>query len=122
MIAQIFDEENVLDGGGTTLDDADFSTPAELSSLNSVLETSTAVEQVPDSSGTQQTSMPDPGGYQVAYGSLTATGSGGTGSTRVSSRARTQKRAVPNGDVAVIMARSDSTGDIDGDIQFEQDW
>jgi hypothetical protein len=40
----------------------------------------------------------------------------------MSSRARTQKRAVPNGDVAVIMARSGSTGTVNGDIQFEQDW
>ena len=62
-------------------------------------------------------------GNQVAYGSLTATStSGPPGSGRVSSRARTQKRAIPNGDVAVIMARSDSTGPINGDVQFEQDW
>lgn len=122
LIAQVFDKDNVLDGGGAPLDDADYSTPVELSDTNSVIQTSDAVEQVPDSTGTQQTTMPNPGGYQVAYGSLTATGSGGAGSTRVSSRARTQKRAVPNGDVAVIMGRSDSSGTITGDVQFEQDW
>jgi len=122
IIANVFDKNNVLDTDGNPLDDADFSTPVELSATNSVIQTSSAVEQVVDSTGTAQTSMPNPGGYQVAYGSLTATGSGGAGSTRISSRARTQKRAIPNGDVAVIMARSDSTGDIDGDIQFEQDW
>jgi len=122
VIAQLFDKDNVLGGGGAALTDGDFSTPPELSAQNSVIQTSTAVEQVPDSTGTAQTSMTDPGGYQVAYGSLTASGSGGAGSTRVSSRARTQKRAVPNGDIAVIMARSDSTGTIDGDVQFEQDW
>jgi len=77
-------------------------------------------EQV--SLGTTQTSMPNPGGYQVAYGSLTSSGSAGSGSARVSSRAREQKRAVPNGDVAVVMARSGSTGTINGDIQLEEDW
>ena len=122
LIAQLFDKTEVLDGNGDPLVDADFDTPAELSAANSVIETSLAVEQVPDSTGTPQTSMTNPGGYQVAYGSLTAAGSGGAGSTRVSSRARTQKRAVPNGDIAVIMARSNSTGTVNGDIQFEQDW
>jgi hypothetical protein len=122
LIAQIFDKTNVLDSGGNELVDGDFSTPNELSATNSVIETSGAVEQVVDSTGTTQTSMANPGGYQVAYGSLTASGSGGAGSTGVSSRARTQKRAVPNGDIAVIMARSDSTGTINGDVQFEQDW
>jgi len=121
LIAQIFDKNNVLDGNGDTLVDSDYGVPTELSTTNSVLETSTAVEQVPDSTGSAQTSMTDPGGYQVAYGSLTSSGSGGS-AQRVSSRARTQKRAVPNGDVAVIMARSPSTGTVTGDLQFEQDW
>jgi len=123
LIAQIFDKDNVLDTNGDPLVDGDYGTPEELSALNSVIQTSGAVEQVPDSTGAAQTSMTDPGGYQVAYGSLTATStSGPPGSGRVSSRARTQKRAIPNGDVAVIMARSDSTGTINGDVQFEQDW
>jgi len=124
LIAQIFDKNNVLDTNGDPLTDGDFSTPEELSALNSVIQTAGAVEQVPDSTGTAQTSMTDPGGYQVAYGSLTASGgtTGPPGSGRVSSRARTQKRLIPNGDIAVIMARSDSTGTIDGDLQFEQDW
>lgn len=121
LIAQLFDKENVLDTDGNTLTDADYSVPEELSATNSVLQSSTAVEQVPDSTGTIQTSMVNPGGYQVAYGSLTSTGSGGS-AARVSSRARTQKRAVPNGDVAVIMARSPSTGTVTGDAQFDQDW
>jgi len=124
LIANIFDKENILDTNGDPLTDADYSAPTELSAINSVLQTASAVEQVPDDTGTAQTSMANPGGYQVAYGSLTASGgtTGPPGSGRVSSRARTQKRAIPNGDVAVIMARSDSTGDINGDIQFEQDW
>ena len=122
LIANIFDKDNVLDTNGDPLVDGDYSTPPELSTLNSVIETSDAVAQVVDSTGTPQTSMTDPGGYQVAYGSLTSSGAGGQGNARVSSRARTQKRAVPNGDVAVIMARSDSTGTINGDVQFEQDW
>jgi hypothetical protein len=121
LIAQIFDKGNVLDGNGNVLTDANFSTPIELSDINSVIQTSSDVEQVPDATGTIQTSMPDPGGYQVGYGSLTSTGSQGS-SSRVSSRARTQKRAIPNGDIAVIMARSNSTGTVNGDVQFEQDW
>lgn len=120
LVAMLFNSDNVLNGSGDTLTDSDFSTPTELNSLNSVVETSTAVEQVPDSSGTAQTSMSDPGGYQVGYGSLTTNGQGG--SARQSSNARTQKRVIPNGDVAVVMALSDSTGDVFGDIQFEQNW
>jgi hypothetical protein len=121
LIAQIFDKNNVLDGNGDVLTDANYSTPIELSGINSVIQTSTDVEQVPDATGTIQTSMPDPGGYQVGYGTLTSTGSQGS-SSRVSTRARTQKRAIPNGDVAVIMARSDSTGTINADTQLDQDW
>ena len=121
LIAQIFDKQNVADANGDSLVAADYTTPVELSATNSVIEISNAVDQVPDSTGTLQTSMPNPGGYQVAYGSLTSAGSGGS-AQRVSSRARTQKRALPNGDVAVIMARSPSTGTVSGDLQFEQDW
>jgi hypothetical protein len=122
LIANVFDSGNVLDGVGDALTDADFSSPEELNPTNSVIETSTAVEQVPDQTGTAQTSMPDPGGYQVAFGVLTASGSGGAGSTRSSSTSREQKRIIPNGDVAVVMARSPSTGTITADLQFEQDW
>jgi hypothetical protein len=121
LIAQLFDKTKVLDGNGDQLDGADFTVPTELSATNSVLQTSLAVEQVPNNTGTPQTSMVNPGGYQVAYGSLTSSGSGGS-AQRVTSRARTQKRAVPNGDIAVLMARSDSTGTVTGDLQFEQDW
>jgi hypothetical protein len=121
LIAQIFDKQNVLDANGDPLVDADYTTPDELSATNSVIQTSNAVDQVPDGTGTPQTSMTNPGGYQVAYGSLTSAGSGGS-AQRVTSRARTQKRALPNGDVAVLMARSPSTGTINGDLQFEQDW
>lgn len=122
--AKVFSSDTVTDGTGTPLGDGDFSTPAELSSKNSVIEASDAVEQIPDSTGTLQTATQDPGGYQVAYGSLTTTGAGGAGSARVSSRARIQKRAIPNSDVAVIMGRSagQSTGTITGEVQFEEDW
>jgi len=124
LIAQIFDKQNVLDENGNPLTDANYSTPIELSKTNSVIETSEDVAQVPDQNGDPQTAMTNPGGYQVGYGTLTSTGTGGAGASRVSSRARTQKRAVPNGDVAVVMARSGdaTTGTINGDIQFEQDW
>jgi len=121
IIAQLFAPENVADSGGSQLVDGDFSTPNELSAQNSVIETSTAVDQVADSTGTLQTSMTDPGGYQLGYGSLTSEGAGG-GNARTSSRARTQKRTVTAGDYVVVMIRSDSTGDLKFDIQFEQDW
>lgn len=121
LIAQIFDRDKVLDTNGDPLTDADYSTPTELSEINSVIQVSNAVEQAPDSTGTPQTSMANPGGYQVGFGTLTASGSGGQ-TTRISTSARTQKRAIPNGDVAVIMARSDSTGTITADVTFEQDW
>lgn len=122
VLCQVFASENVLDTNGDPLTDSNFTTPPELNTTNSILQESFDVEQVPDSTGAFNTSMPDPGGYQIGYGSLTTTGAGGVGSTRVSSRARTQKRQLPAGDIAVVMARSPSTGDILADIQFEQDW
>jgi len=126
VIVQVFDKDNVLDGSGSALDDGDYGTPSVLSETNSVIQTSSAVEEVVDQTGTSQTSMTDPGGYQVGYGSITTSGTDSGGppgsGVRVSSRARTQKRLIPNGDVAVVMARSGTTGTINGDIQFEQDW
>jgi len=123
MIANNFDSENVLDTNGDPLTDADFSAPVELNELNSVTETSTAVEQVPDGSGTAQTSMVNPGGYQVGYASLTtADAQGNTVSQASTSNARTQKRIIPDGDIAVVMLRSGATGTVEGNIQFDQDW
>lgn len=120
LLGQVFNPSNVREGDGTTLDDADFSTPPELSATNSVLERSTAVEQIVDATGTLQTSTPNPGGYQVGYASLTTTGQGG--STRQTSRAATEKRQKPVDRYFVLLAKSGTTGDILGNIQFDQDF
>jgi hypothetical protein len=120
-LIQSFDKDNVLDGNGDPLDNADFSTPPELSAINSALETATNVEQVPDSTGTPQTSMANPGGYQLGFASRYSSGTGG-GSERGSSAELTQKRNLANSDVAVLMARSPSTGTLKGQISSQQDW
>ena len=122
LIAQVFDKRNVLDSGGNQLTGSDWQTPPELNATNSIVEESFNVAQFPDANGNIVTSAINPGGYQVGYGSLTNTGSGGAGSARVSSRGRTQKRQLPSDDIVVILARSPSTGDVTCDVQFEQDW
>jgi len=48
-------------------------------------------------------------------------GSGGGGIT-ASSQARTEKRLIADGDIAVIMALSDETGTLQGNYQWEEDW
>jgi len=118
---QTFDASNVRDADGNLLDDTDFSTPPEHNDTNSALETTDAVEQVADATGTLQTSMANPGGYQIGYSSWYTTGTGTN--TQRSSGGRTRKRQLPDGDIAVVMAyASSTTPTVVGEIITEQDW
>lgn len=120
-LIQAFDSDNVRDTNGNVLDDGDYTTPPELNELNSVIQVSTAVEQVPNSTGTLTTSMTDPGGYQLGFGSRYSSGTGG-GSERGSSAEVVQKRNIANSDVAVLLGKSPSTGTLKGQIATEQEW
>lgn len=120
ITAQLFDPSNVLDADGNELADADFSAPGSQSPTNSVLEVSDAVDQVPDDTGTVATSVTNPGGYQVGYGSWYESGSGSK--TAVSSGSATRKREVDSNDIAVLLAKTTDGGTIAGESITEQDW
>ena len=114
---QVFDESNVLNGSGNVLVDSDYKTPVPLSPINSTLEVSNAVEQVVDRDGTAQTSVAKPGGYQVGAGFLST-----SGGEFAQTQSQTEKRLIPDGDIAVIMAKSDATGTVTGDYQWKEQW
>lgn len=114
------DPSNVLDGAGNTLTDADFSYPPESSSTNNVIQESTAVEQAPDNTGTPQSSMTNPGGWQLARSELLSD----SGRTLASSAALgvEAKRPIYEQDFAVVLGKSPTAGDVSYQIQTEQDW
>jgi len=120
LAAQAFDPSKVADSGGNPLEDSDFSTPFALNATNSVIETSTAVEQIADSSGTLQTDTTDPGGWQVGYGTLTSTGQGAQ--SRQSTDNLIQKREISSRDIIVILAFATGTNDVTFDVSTIQDW
>lgn len=116
-----YDPANIADANGDPLQDANYSSPPEVNNFNSVIEVNTNVDQVADNNGVLQTSMQDPGGYQVGFASLYSSGAGAS-QTRTQSQAVVQKRQIPNGDVAVLLVKSPSTGTIKGQILTEQDF
>jgi len=115
-----FDPSNVLDTDGNELTDSDFSTPAEFMRQNNAVEVSGAVEQVADSSGTTQTSMADPGGFQIGYDLLT-TASGNDVTSEVNTSVLA-KRPLYDRDIAVVLANAGATGDVTFLLRHEQDW
>lgn len=115
-----FDPSLVLDSNGDPLTDANYSTPESHNATNSVLEVTSDVAQVPDVNGTPQTSMANPGGYQIGYASWYASGSGSK--TAVSSGSATRKRALPPGDVGVVLVNADESAEVVGESISEQDW
>lgn len=114
---------NVLKTGPTTLADSDFAVPAEHHEQNSVIEetdTST-VTQAADASGTTVTSTTEPGGYQIGYASLHASGQGST--TNKTADTQRKKRGLYGGDYAVMWVRAENSGvDAQVNITTEQDW
>jgi len=79
------------------------------------------VAQIPDNGGAQVTSTTNPGGFQLGFGSQYTSGSGGSSKAQKTGSS-VQKRNLPNGDVAVLLAKSPSTGNIKGQITTAQDW
>lgn len=114
------DPSNVLDGAGNELVDADFAYPNGMSEQNNVVEKTTAVEQFPDNTGTPQTSMAVPGGWQLARSELlSASGRSLAGDAAVPVDA---KRPLYSRDIGVVLGKSATTGDVSYQIQTEQDW
>lgn len=102
-------------------DASGFATPNTHSSTGSVVEITDTVTTAPDSTGTTATSVANPGGYQLGFGSRLSSGSGGN--VTVSSGSETPKRNLANGDNALILARSDETGvSVTGEMITIQEW
>jgi hypothetical protein len=115
-----FDPSKVLDTNGDELVAGDFSTPEILLAENSVIETTEAVEQIPDESGNTGTSQTDPGGIQIQHDVLTTASGNATASN--TGTAVVAKRPLYARDVGVVVANSEATGDVTFSIRFEEDW
>lgn len=120
ILAVACNPDLVLDGNGDPLTDGDYSTPPEFMRANNVIETSAAVEQAPDETGTPQTSTTTPGGWQLNRAELfVGSGNQPTGTTNVSDGV---KRPMYGLDTLVLFARSANTGTVEYQIQTNQDW
>jgi hypothetical protein len=121
LIGLAFDKSNVKDGGGNALEDSDFSTPVDFSPQNNVFETTSNVDQVVDSTGTLQTSMSNPGGWQLARGELFEAGTGNESQGATTTNPAVKRPFYPR-DYMVIMGKSSTAGDVNYRLDVEQDW
>lgn len=120
LLVQAHDPSKVLDGGGATLDDADYSTPAVLNAQNNIIEISSAVEQAADGTGSPTTSTADPGGYQVGWASQRQSGQGSQ--SKVTNRSLEAKRSLYGRDTAVVWGYADNAAEVTYEVRTEQDW
>lgn len=97
-----------------------FDTPIEHSSVNSVLEVTTNVNEFPDDTGVQTTDASNPGGYQLGYASQYASGLGSN--ERISQTGRVRKRNVYNGDEVIFLAKAEESTSITFEYNTEQQW
>lgn len=120
LLIMAADPSKVLDANGNPLTDTDFGVPQEASAQNNVIQQSTAVEQFPDNTGTPQTSMTNPGGWQLARSELlNESGNQLASSAELGVDA---KRPIYSRDYAVALLKSGSTGTVKYQVQTEQDW
>jgi hypothetical protein len=119
LICKCFDESNVTFGGGDS-----WSPPDHVTGQNSAIEERTDVDQIVDDTGALVSDTPTPGGYKVARSvSSSGTDQPGPGGAPVNTAGDIQlKRSVYNGDVAVILGFSGSTGDVDYEFSISEDW
>lgn len=120
LIAAAHGPSQVQDSNGNTLTDSNYSVPPEHHAENSVLEVSSDVAQASDNTGTVTTSTSRPGGFQIGYGALYATGSGPRQTERTITPS--QNRPIFGRDTVVIWANAAATGDVTFEIISEQDW
>jgi hypothetical protein len=115
-----FAAQNVADVNGNQLTDSDFSTPPLFNDTNNVLEVSEAVDQVVDSTGTLQSAMANPGGFQIGFDALN-TGGGNTVTDNAPGPVASKRPLYPQ-DIAVVLANAGGTGDVTFQFRTEQDW
>jgi hypothetical protein len=120
VLVQAYSKLNVADANGNQLTDSNFEVLPEFNPQNNVLQTSTDVEQAVDDTGTLQTTIDSPGGFQIGRDILAA-GSGPEATGDVPNLTNI-KRPLYADDLFVIFGKTASTGDVSYQIQFEQDW
>jgi hypothetical protein len=120
VLVQAYSKLNVADANGNQLTDSNFEVLPEFNPQNNVLQTSTDVEQVANNTGTLQTTIDNPGGFQIGRDILAA-GSGPEATGDVPNLTNI-KRPLYADDLFVIFGKTASTGDVSYQIQFEQDW
>jgi len=120
ILVQSYSKLNVADANGNALTDSNYGVLPEFNPQNNVLETSTDVAQAADDTGTLQSTIDDPGGFQIGRDILAA-GSGPEATGDVPNLTNI-KRPLYADDVFVVFGKSATTGDVSYQIQFEQDW
>ena len=104
---------------GAQTDASGWSFPPETNGFASALEFTTDITTIPDENGDEQTATDAPGGYQIDFGTSEVTGTGGN--QRSVATVRERRRRIHDTDIAVVCARSESTGDIDFIVSSEQE-
>jgi len=90
------------------------------SNQNSVIETSTALTQAADSTGSVTTSTSNTGGFQLSYASLYSTGRNDKKGQVNNSMQR--KRPIYSSDTVGFWGNVTDTGDITFEVTTEEDW
>lgn len=111
-----FDETNVTFAGTDT-----WATPDVWARTNNAIETRADVDQFADADGNLVASTTSPGGFQVGYAVLAPT-SGNQFQKGASETNLGVKRNLPNGDIAVLVAKAGQAGDMGHVEAWEQDW
>lgn len=120
VAVQGFDPSKVLDSTGDELVDADYATPEIFLAENTVIETTTNVEQIPDETGSTGTSQTNPGGIQLGADTLSTAGGNATATN--AGTPGVAKRPLYGRDVGVVLAFSSATGDVTFTLRYEEDW
>jgi hypothetical protein len=100
-------------------DASNFAIPDETNGLASSIEATTDVTQIPDTTGTLQTSTNQPGGYQITWSSTDVQGQGATATT--SSAVREELRRLHDTDIGVVLVKADSTGSVEFEVNTLQE-
>lgn len=116
LIVKSFNSEEITFTGGSSWD-----SPDGIISNESVLEVRSDVDTFFDSTGTAQSTSDTPGGYQIGRGLLSPTNNKFEKGF-VSNKTPNVKRDLFDGDIAVVFAKSASTGDVNFEMVFLEEW
>ena len=117
LITKTFDETKVTFTGGDS-----WSPPEHITGTNSAIEERTDVDTYADNTGTLVSNTTTPGGYKISRSVRSSQGTGQSSSVSVAGSDIDLKRSVYDGDIAVILGRSATTGDVDYEFSVGEDW